>query len=326
MPRRGSNTKPASSAPTIAPSVLARVSLPAVSAASPHSCRSAAPRRVKSTPDSTDVGSINRRNSENAAAVSPVVYTAPPTRGSNKAYDNSTATPAARATRGAKRCACVSRASQREAITPPAPIPRRMAANIAAKMKLVPKTNNCRKRNQMTSSASNVAPARNAAPSRRRERSLSGRVPPSRSPADTGEPVVFSPARRARNSATAAAARLSALAASAVPRWPSQPISHSSPHSAPAMPPRVFQPYNIPNPRPKLPSPRVIAFASSGNVTPIAVAGTIINENATVTRRRLTSQACARTCVKSRPRAGLKGGISTTMVRPVRPTIPSMTA
>ena len=151
------------------------------------------------------------------------------------------------------------------------------------------------------------------APRARAERPCAAR----RSPADKSEPAVFSPARRASNSATAAAARLSALAATAVPRWPSNSISHSSPHRAPAMPPRVFQPYNSPNPRPKLPSPRVMALASSGNVRPIAVAGTIISEKATVRRRRLTSQACARTCVKSRPRTGLKGGISTTIASPV---------
>ncbi len=84
-PSRGSKTKPASSAPDMAPSVLARVSLPAVSAASPHSSRCAAPSIVNRRPERTEVGSIRRKNSDAAPSLSSVVNTTPSTWGSNTA-------------------------------------------------------------------------------------------------------------------------------------------------------------------------------------------------------------------------------------------------
>ena len=128
--------------------------------------------------------------------------------------------------------------------------------------------------------------------------------------------------RRASAAATAATARLSAPAASAVARSPSHSINQSSPPSAPARAPSVFQPYSWPSTRPKLGSRRVRALASSGSVKPMAVARNSITANATDRRRRFTIQVRASRWVKSQPSVGLRAGRPKTIATPKTPTIP----
>src|SRR4051812_18048736 len=59
MPRRGRNRNPATRDPAAAPVVLASVRTPAVVASDSRQLRSAAPIRVKRTPDSRETGNIS---------------------------------------------------------------------------------------------------------------------------------------------------------------------------------------------------------------------------------------------------------------------------
>ena len=85
IPSAGSSTKPAPSAPVIAPSVLTSVSRPAVSPAPGSSWRSAAPCRVNSTPETSDVAAIRRSASTSVASGCEIENAAPRYQGENHA-------------------------------------------------------------------------------------------------------------------------------------------------------------------------------------------------------------------------------------------------
>ena len=64
MPSSGSNAKPATSEPSAAPAVFASVNSPAERVWPPSSFWSAAPSKVKTTPDNNELGNISNAPSQ----------------------------------------------------------------------------------------------------------------------------------------------------------------------------------------------------------------------------------------------------------------------
>ena len=78
-------------------------------------------------------------------------------------------------------------------------------------------------------------------------------------------------------------------ATQALPATPTALTRIASDRMTPVTAPSVFQPYSLPSAAPKRPPPRHNAATSSGNVAPMAVAGTSNTANARPNRATFTT-------------------------------------
>ena len=305
MPRRGNSTKAPSSEPTAAPEVLASVSRPAARASPPNCLWTASPRSVKSTPDTTDTGSIRQRARRATLCQRQLT---PASVNWKPPYESTVAARPRRARGARKRTASPSCRIQTDAIRPPRPMPRSTTASISVKVQCAPGENRLRKRNQTTSRASRIPPATAAAA---RRRAGTGRTVSAAGVAAT------SSRRRDSQNAHPAQSRFSPAAAAAVPRTPRAEISQASPTRAPATAPSVFQPYRRPNASPKRGRPERRARTRSGSVAPIAAQGTRSSTKETPNRRALRTQGRSTSLLATGASHTPSAGRAQTRARPV---------
>src|SRR5947208_10478706 len=307
VPSVGRSTKAANGGPHAAPTVLASVSDAASRTSSLRSRRSASPSSVNSAPERYDTGSVitdaNQTTRVHRPTWAPLVNTPKPP------YDTTHARPAVNAIVAIDSAANDRRFSHAAALRAPSAMPASTTASITLMTSVVVSTNIERKRNQITSRASSVNPARKAHTTI--DATTIGR---DRFPVPTGRgrssdrPAADTPVsmRRDNNSAIEPAIRSSAAAIHALPATPTRAMRTTSAISTPATAPSVLHPYNKPSAVPnetagvRRTSAVRAAATRMGSVAPIALAGTRSSRNA-VASGRSTRAIPDRMYVSARP-------------------------
>ncbi len=180
-------------------------------------------------------------------------------------------------------------------------MPASTIASIRLAASVVLRTYIVKKRNQVTSSASRAIPERNAQANNDTKRERGGRrvaeIPFDRSGRPEGRPATDGsrraegrrPTETVANIANPAATRFNTAAVHAAPATPNRSTRISSAATTPTTAPSVFQPYKRPSATPNRSAPADSAPTTTGNVAPMAVAGTMSTRKAATRRIALTA-------------------------------------